>query len=69
VLVCEQCPVNIISEGKLIEKGLVITKSAEQGCLIKKGNDVIMTAKIQNKLMFIDRAMLSSTLSDIRQIR
>ena len=69
VLVCEQCPVNIISEGKLIEKGLIITKSAKEGCLIKKGNDVIMTAKIQNKLMFIDRAMLSSTLSDIRQIR
>ena len=69
VLVCEQCPVNIISEGKLIEKGLIITKSAKEGCLIKKGNDVIMTAKIQNKLMFIERAMLSSTLSDIRQIR
>ena len=69
VLVCEQCPVNIISEGKLIEKGLIITKSAKEGCLVKKGNDVIMTAKIQNKLMFIDRAMLSSTLSDIRQIR
>jgi hypothetical protein len=69
VLVCEQCPVNIISEGKLLEKGLTIIKSAQQGCLIMQGKNVIMTARIQNKLMFVDKAVLSSDLIDIRRIR
>jgi hypothetical protein len=69
VLVCEQCPVNIISEGKLLEKGLTITKSALHGCLIMQGKNVIMTARIQNKLMFVDKAVLSSDLIDVRRIR
>jgi hypothetical protein len=69
VLVCEQCPVNIISEGKLIEKGLTITKSAQQGCQIMQGENVIMTARIQNKLMFVDKAVLSSDLIDVRRIK
>ena len=69
VLVCEQCPVNIISEGKLLEKGLTITKSALKGCLIMQGKNVIMTARIQNKLMFVDKAVQSSNLIDVRRIR
>jgi hypothetical protein len=69
VLLCEQCPVNIISEGKLLEKGLTITKSAQQGCLIMQGKNVIMTARIQNKLMFVDKAVLCSALTDVRRIR
>ena len=69
VLVCEQCPVNIISEGKLLEKGLTISKSALKGCLIMQGKNVIMTARIQNKLMFVDKAVQSSNLVDVRRIR
>ncbi len=69
VLLCEQCPVNIISEGKLLEKGLSINKSSKHGCMIKKGKKVIMTAKLQNKLLFVDQALLSSELADIRRFR
>jgi hypothetical protein len=69
VLVCEQCPVNIISEGKLLEKGLTINKTLTGGCQIKSGKKVIMTAKLQNKLMFVDKAMLSTTLADVRRFR
>ena len=58
VLVCDQCPVNIISEGKLLEKGLTITKTLKDGCLVKSGKNVIMSARLQNKLMFVDKAML-----------
>ena len=69
VLVCEQCPVNIISEGKLLEKGLSISKNAQTGCVIKKGKKIIMTAKLQNKLLFVDKALLSSELAEIRRCR
>ena len=69
VLVCDQCPVNIISEGKLLEKGLTITKTLKDGCLVKSGKNVIMSARMQNKLMFVDKAMLSSNLSAIRRFR
>jgi hypothetical protein len=69
VLICEQCPVNIISEGKLLEKGLTITKTLKDGCLVKSGKNVIMSAQMQNKLMFVDKAMLSSNLTAIRRFR
>jgi hypothetical protein len=69
VLICEQCPVNIISEGKLLKKGLTITKTLKDGCLVKSGKNVIMSARMQNKLMFVDKAMLSSNLTAIRRFR
>ena len=69
VLVCEQCPVNIVSEGRLLEKGLTITKTSKDGCLIKQGKNVIMTARIQNKLMFVNKALNSSVLADLRRFR
>ena len=69
VLVCEQCPVNIVSEGRLFEKGLTITKTSKDGCLIKQGKNVIMTARIQNKLMFVNKALNSSVLADLRRFR
>ena len=69
VLICEECPINIISEGKLLEKGLTITKTLKDGCLVKSGKNVIMSARMQNKLMFVDKAMLSSNLTAIRRFR
>ena len=61
--------VNIVSEGRLLEKGLTITKTSKDGCLIKQGKNVIMTARIQNKLTFVDRALNSSGLADLRRFR
>jgi hypothetical protein len=66
VFLCQECPVNILSESRLMLAGLDISKSAQDhSAKLSKNGKVLMTAALKNGLFVIDKALNCTTLSPL----
>jgi hypothetical protein len=55
VLLCKDCPLNILSEGKFLEQGCVIKKNNTMAVIVKDQRAMIV-AKPSGRLMFVSQA-------------
>ena len=66
VFLCQECPVNILSESRLMLAGLDISKSAQDhSATLSKEGQVLMTAVLKNGLFVIDKALNCTELSPL----
>ena len=66
VFLCQECPVNILSESRLMLAGLDISKSAQDhSAQLSMNGQVLMTAALKNGLFVVDKALNCTTLSPL----
>ena len=65
VYFCEKCPINLLSEGKLVESGLHVNKAPGKGVEVidPKGEKVVMTATQKDELFVVDKVWQGGVLS------
>lgn len=59
VLLCKECPMNILSEGRLLELGCEISKSATMAVISRNGIAMLKASPV-GRLMFVNQAYSNS---------
>ena len=66
VFLCQECPVNILSESRLLLAGVDISKNAHDSSTVLSVKGVpVMTAVLKNGLFVVDNALNGSKLSPL----
>ena len=66
VFFCQECPVNILSESRLLLAGVDISKCAKDSSTVLSVNGVpVMTAVLENGLFVVNKALNGSQLSSL----
>jgi hypothetical protein len=59
VLLCKECPLNILSEGKFLELGCTVSKTREMAVVRRSNSDVLMAIP-EGRLMYVSKAYRTS---------
>ena len=59
VLLCKECPLNILSEGKFLELGCTVSKTKEMA-VVRRSNSDMLKAIPEGRLMFVSHAYRTS---------
>jgi len=66
VFLCTECPVNILSESRLMLAGVDISKKADDSsAVLSLKGSVLMTAVLKNGLFVVDKALNGASLSPL----